>query len=133
MKKSLLIIVALVVVAVGAYLVFKPKSTSNDANNTTNNSGTPAAQTTADPNTVTIKNMDFATKSLTVKKGTTVTWKNEDSASHTVTFDDSAMSSANSSLFANGETYKYTFDTAGTFAYHCTPHPFMKGTIVVTD
>jgi plastocyanin len=29
-------------------------------------------------------------------------------------------------------TFSFTFPKAGTFAYHCTIHPFMKGTIVVS-
>jgi plastocyanin len=28
-------------------------------------------------------------------------------------------------------SYERTFDQAGTFAYHCTPHPFMRGTVIV--
>jgi plastocyanin len=36
-----------------------------------------------------------------------------------------------SELLAKGESYSFTFKKAGTYTYHCTPHPYMKGTVVV--
>src|SRR3989338_1937486 len=36
-----------------------------------------------------------------------------------------------SSLLGQGETYSYTFSTPGIFNYHCAPHPYMKGKIIV--
>lgn len=80
-------------------------------------------------NTVSIKNFAFTPSTITVKAGTTVTWTNSDQDPHTV--------SANGGQFRSqtlntGDTYKYTFSTAGTFAYLCTIHPFMTATVVVT-
>jgi plastocyanin len=64
---------------------------------------------------------------LTVPVGTTVTWGNNDNTGHTTTSDSNLW---NVSL-APGATGSFTFTTPGTYAYHCTIHSFMKGTIVV--
>jgi Copper binding proteins, plastocyanin/azurin family len=45
-----------------------------------------------------------------------------------VTADDSSFSSTE---IGEGETYSRTFDTAGTFAYHCEIHDYMTGTVSV--
>lgn len=77
---------------------------------------------------VEIKDFAFGPKTLTVKKGTTVTWTNQDSVSHTATADNGSFDTG---LLAKGESGSVTFDKVGTFAYHCTPHPNMKATIIV--
>ncbi len=71
----------------------------------------------------------FSPASLTVSVGDTVTWLNTDSMTHTVTSDTGAFDSG---LLSPGDRWSYTFTQAGTYAYHCTPHPQMTGTIVVT-
>jgi amicyanin len=80
---------------------------------------------------VTIADFKFAPESLTIPVGTKVIWTNNDSVSHTVTGDDTG-SPLKSDLIPQGKTFEYTFSKAGTYAYHCTPHPFMKATIIVT-
>lgn len=81
------------------------------------------------PNTVIIQNFAFSPNNLTVKAGTTVTWINNDSTTHTVTSDNGAFQS--SSNINQGTNYTFTFTKAGTYPYHCSIHPEMKGTIVV--
>jgi plastocyanin len=71
-----------------------------------------------------------------VAVGTTVTWTNQDSTLHTVysgSPDDSTNSGKlfQSTYMAKGQTFQHKFDTAGTFDYYCTLHPFMIGQIVV--
>ena len=78
---------------------------------------------------VDIKNFAFNPASLTAKVGDKVTWTNSDSAAHTVTFDDGSVDSKN--IDSNG-TFEHTFSSAGTFAYHCTIHTNMKGTVTVS-
>jgi plastocyanin len=78
---------------------------------------------------VTIQGFAFNPQEITVAVGDTVTWTNMDSATHTVTFDEGDDSSGN---IANGDTYEETFDTAGTFAYHCSIHSSMTGTVTVS-
>jgi len=85
---------------------------------------------TSQASSVSISNFAFSPTSLTVKKGTTVTWTNNDSVPHTVTGDNGGPSSGS---ISSGTSYSYTFTTTGTFAYHCTIHPSMHGTVVVTE
>lgn len=74
-----------------------------------------------------ISGFKFA-ETVTISAGQSVRWVNADPVDHTITFESAAMSSA---LIKQGTAYTYTFDRPGTYTYHCTPHPFMKGTIVV--
>ena len=75
----------------------------------------------------------FSPAKLTIKAGTTVTWKNTTAVGHTVTSDDgkSFDSGTSNPIIAQSGTFSFTFSTAGTFAYHCAIHPFMKATIIV--
>jgi len=70
----------------------------------------------------------FTPATLTVKPGTTVTWTNTGSASHTVTADDGSFASG---TLAGGATFSQTFAKAGTYAYHCSIHHSMVATVVV--
>jgi plastocyanin len=79
---------------------------------------------------VTIQNFAFNPPTLTVKVGTEVTWTNQDSTTHTVTFD---TGGAKSGDLAQGATYKQTFSSAGTLTYHCSIHPTMTATVTVTQ
>ena len=83
----------------------------------------------ASQNTVAIKDYAFSPSTLTIQKGANVTWRNDDSVQHQITSDSQAFSSP---LFGTGGTYTYQFNTTGTFPYHCSIHPSMKGTVVVT-
>jgi amicyanin len=70
----------------------------------------------------------FQTPSLTISAGQAVRWTNDDTVEHSVTFDGTEPGSP---LILPTGTYVHRFDTPGTYLYHCTPHPFMKGMIVV--
>lgn len=81
-------------------------------------------------------NDDFYVPStLMIGKGTTVTWKNEDSTLHTVTSgtaeSDISGTEFDSSYLAGGKSFQHTFSGAGTFEYYCTLHPFMKAKVIV--
>jgi plastocyanin len=78
---------------------------------------------------VSIKGFAFSPADVTIKVGETVTWTNEDSATHTIAADNGGFT--NSGDIAQGATYSTTFDKAGTFPYHCSIHPNMKGTVTV--
>lgn len=82
-------------------------------------------------NEVAIKDFAFAPGTVTVKVGTTVTWKNNDQDPHTVTSTGSGGPLKSPTLQTN-DTYKYTFTQAGKFDYLCTIHPFMTASVVVT-
>jgi plastocyanin len=71
----------------------------------------------------------FAPATVFVNAGDTVTWTNGSDAPHTVT-SDSGTELASDKLAA-AATFKHTFAAEGTFAYHCTIHPYMKAKVVV--
>jgi plastocyanin len=77
----------------------------------------------------------FEPPNLTASKGTTVTWTNADSTLHTVTSGSAEAGNSgtefDSSYLAAGKTFQHPFNTAGTFDYYCTLHPWMKGKVVV--
>lgn len=79
---------------------------------------------------VAIDNYAFKAPVVTVAPGTTVVWKNADDDPHTVTADDGLFDSKG---LGQGDTFKYTFAKPGRYPYHCSAHPFMKGTIVVKE
>jgi plastocyanin len=78
---------------------------------------------------VEIAGFAFAPGSRSVKVGDSVKWTNQDGATHTVTADDGAFDSGN---LAKGKSFTFTFDQAGTFAYHCNIHQSMTGKVTVT-
>lgn len=79
-------------------------------------------------NNISIKNFAFSVSTLTVSSGTVVKWTNNDATAHTVTADDGSF---NSGELASGQSYTHTFDSTGTYAYHCTYHPMMTASVVV--
>ena len=82
--------------------------------------------------TVNISMVDnaFQPQNLTVQVGTTVVWTNNGNNPHTSTSDTGLWDSG---LLSKGQTFSRTFDTPGTFPYHCTPHQSlgMVGTLTV--
>jgi plastocyanin len=81
-----------------------------------------------DANTIVMKNFDFSPMMLTVKAGTTVTWKNLDGEPHTVVSPDGVF---RSHALDQGDTFTFKFDTPGTYKYICSIHPKMMAAIVV--
>jgi plastocyanin len=67
---------------------------------------------------------------MTVQAGQSVTWTWDDQGNqHSVSADDGSFESC---LQGAGSTFTTTFAKAGTYAYHCSIHPQMKGTVTVT-
>ena len=80
---------------------------------------------------VAIRDFGFHPDSLSVPPGATVTWINCDDAGsepHTTTSDGGVW---NSPDLSPGNRFSHTFPAQGAFPYHCTPHPFMLGKVVV--
>lgn len=77
---------------------------------------------------VSIANFAFAPATVTVTVGDTVTWTNTDAVVHTATASDGSWDTGD---IAEGASASITFQAAGTFAYICTPHPTMTGTVIV--
>lgn len=140
MKKGLLAVLAIVVVVGGAAALMvmnnkdeggnpsNPSSSNSDSDSSTNPSNQDQAVATT---SVTIADMSFSPATITVQKGSTVTWTNQDSTPHTVTGDDSGNMDSDS--LSQGDTYKFTFNETGTFTYHCNFHSDMTGKVIVTE
>ncbi len=95
------------------------------SSNTQNNNPSPA--TTG--NNIEINNFAFSPSELTINQGDTVTWTNKDSVKHSITSD--SGSELGSSLLSTSETFSHTFNTVGTYNYHCSAHPSMTAKIIV--
>jgi plastocyanin len=114
--KSICMLAARMVILLASFSCSKTKDNSqppSDGNSTFN-----------------IHNMAFPAK-ITVKKGTTVKWFNQDGVAHTVTSDDGTT--FDSGNLAAGATFSYTATTVGTFPYHCELHSNMTGILEVTQ
>jgi plastocyanin len=88
------------------------------------------------PDTVTIHDLKFDPQTLTVAKGTTVTWVNKDQIPVQVQSDDFGAKGAPAGQFSSEplnpeESYTLRFDNTGEFTYADPFHPYMKGTIIV--
>jgi plastocyanin len=78
---------------------------------------------------VEVKNFSFSPMDLTVTAGTTVTWKFDDSAQHTVKASDGSFTSP---ALSNGKTFSFKFTKPGKYSYICSIHQYMTGTITVS-
>jgi plastocyanin len=74
-----------------------------------------------------MRNLAFTPAKIETAVGTTVAWTNDDQLAHSVTADDGSWDSG---LIEPGSTWRRTFDKPGTYNFHCTPHPFMKGAVI---
>ncbi|MDP2628271.1 MAG: cupredoxin family copper-binding protein [Nanoarchaeota archaeon] len=126
MKKVVIIVVTILIllVAGGIYLNSPRYSydygSSGDENSAENFNGT---------YNVDVVGFSFSPSEIKIKVGETITWTNYDSAQHTITSD--SGNELNSEYLSKGETYSHTFTEKGVYEYHCIPHPYMKGRIIV--
>ena len=88
----------------------------------------PSGAARAEDAMVKISNFQFAPARLTVKAGITVTWRNNDDIPHTVT---STTRAFKSKALDTDDAFSFAFTEPGSYAYFCSLHPHMTGTIVV--
>jgi len=102
---------------------------NTDTQTTPPTGGTPGPDFTPGPTAeVIIDNLTFSPETLTVTPGTTVTWLNQESVTHTV----SSLSGAfESGSMSPGDSFSFTFNDKGIFEYRCSLHPTMRGTVTV--
>jgi plastocyanin len=106
---------------------------------TTNNPPAPTATSSSATANITITtdssgSFVFSPKTLTIKVGTTVVWKNTTQTAHTVTSlsQPKVFNSGDNTPVNSDMTFSFTFTTAGSFPYQCDFHPqTMQGTITV--
>lgn len=87
-----------------------------------------SAETKPKTHTVAIRGFQYAPPTLTVRVGDTVVWKNADVVPHTATAKGKGLDTG--AIAANGSG-QYVAKKKGTYAYDCTFHPTMRGTLVV--
>jgi plastocyanin len=95
------------------------------------NGATPSSAAPVATSAVTIDNFSFSPAAIRVKAGTTVTWTNHDDEPHSVVSSQEPMRSP--TLAGNANTFSHTFAKPGTYHYNCGIHPFMQGTVEVTQ
>lgn len=119
-KNVLVILIAILVIIVGmVYFSQQPRVTQNNQPNQPSNNDSEVLS-------ITIQNFSFNPAELNVKKGSTVTWINQDSVPHKI-----SGGGFQSSALDKGQSFSFTFDAVGTFDYVCSIHPSMKGKIIV--
>lgn len=97
---------------------------------------------------VDIRDFKYTKPNIKIKKGTKVTWTNQDAIQHNVMLDHGDNSNAPHNapkpnevkpdvfagpLLSKGESYSFTFNEVSTDPYHCSPHPYMKGSVTVVE
>lgn len=114
-----------------------PSQNSGEQPPTEKKEDTSASNGQSEITNVEIKDFAFSPASITVKKGTKVTWTNQDTTGHNVVASDSGNGGGlptSNSLLGKGESYSFTFNEVGTFDYVCAPHASsMKGTVKVVE
>jgi len=140
MKKTAWLWIGLVaLLVIGGALVWmllsnKSTTMNMDHSATENSNGAPAEAQSGTVD-VAIKDMAFSPATIKVKKGTKVVWTNQDAVGHNAVADSAQTGGlpTEATLLQKGKTQAFTFDTVGTFSYHCTPHPFMHGSVEVVE
>jgi plastocyanin len=115
--------IGVMIMLAGSLLVF--------ASGCKDNSSSPTAPTTGSSSitTISMAGNTFSPSTLTVAVHTTITWNNNSSIAHTSTSD--VAGKWDTGNIPAGSSKQTTFDSTGTFHYHCTYHSGMTGTITV--
>lgn len=131
MDKWIVSIIILIVLAAfgGFYLVLNnQEQVPTNISTTTESIVNVPTQTSV---TVNISDFAFNPVTLRIKTGTRVIWMNEGVVSHNVVSDTEDFPA--SSILSKGQSFSHTFSSAGTIKYHCSIHPTMKATIIVSN
>lgn len=144
MKKALITLVVVVAAFIAIWKIWPDGNKTAEQINTPTTSPSVSASSSPTPKvsispsasvqpgkgsvSVLIDNFAFSPSSLVVRKGTTVTWTNNDTVPHIIRGDKGVPVS---SSLAPGQSYSFTFNTVGTFAYHSSLYPATKGVIEV--
>lgn len=107
-------------------------SSSQETTTTAGGSATTAGGA-AGTKTVVMKGMAFNPPSIKAKVGDTITFKNEDEATHTGTTEKGAPAAFDTGDLKRGESKEVKVAEAGTYDYECTIHDYMKGKIEVSQ
>lgn len=120
-----IVVVALVAIAVSVFVIMNPRGVETNATEATSE--------------IVITERGVTPPTVTVKKGSSVTWKNQDTAEHQL-----VLTSPNPPAelegfgmtegLGSGEEYSFTFEAAGTFTYNDPTSPeLVQGTLIVEE
>jgi amicyanin len=137
-QKVMIGVIVAVIVIVGGVVAAGGKK-SDTASTSTSSSSSPSTSKSSDASSsaavattaVEIKDYMFAPMITKVNVGDTITWTNMDGVHHNVVADTKSDSAPNGPLIGKGETYSFKFTKAGSYSFHCEPHPYMHGTVIV--
>jgi plastocyanin len=93
----------------------------------------PAQRTYTPQTTILIGSASVNPQIMVVDRGVTVTWLNTDMGLHTIISDKGNPESFLSYPLADNDEFQWTFTMPGTYGYHCTDNPNIKGTIIVSS
>lgn len=122
------VLLTAIAIAIGSVLIVMLSANASDSDSSAAASP-PAGAGAGDAVTIDITNFKYKPVSLTVKRGSRVTWVNHDSAPHTATAGGAAR--FDTGTLKKGDEKTVTLSKRGTYAYVCTFHPFMKATVIV--
>jgi plastocyanin len=120
--------VSLIMIVAGIFLLAASGCKDNSSNPTGPNYNTPIANVNTNTNTIVLGNSSFSPALDTIAVNSTVTWNNTSGIAHTSTSNSGVWDTGN---IPAGSTATTTFNTAGTFPYHCKYHSGMVAVIVV--
>ncbi len=140
MKKTLLIIIIILLVGIGIYYLvgtiskYKLNQENSKSESPLINMKTsfPVEKDSIKKPTdmiIRINDSSFIPSILTIRPGTKVTWVNNESVTHTVISDAPGLFESGNIL--PRQSYSTTFLESGTILYHCSLHPNMKGRVIV--
>lgn len=103
--------------------------------------------TTQSEVTMDIVDYKYSQPNIRIKKGTKVTWTNQDTVQHNVMLEHEGADKAHDPpsreqvdpnklagpLLEKGESYSFTFNEVTINPYHCSPHPYMIGSVTVVE
>lgn len=131
-------ILATLFIIIGGSIVFV-KMSNNDTNTTNETNDNSSKSDISESSeilvgsvSISIRNLAYSREKITIKKGSTITWTNEDSMAHTVT-STSSSDSFDSGTLEKDQTFSKTFNSVGTFDYFCSFHSSMKAEVVVVE
>ena len=120
----IIVVVSIIVLAVTAVVGVHFSSTSGSAPASIQATSVDTMHVTID-----ISSYEYRPGNLSVPRGATVTWVNDDKVAHTAT--EKSSGSWDTQVIHEGESVSINFDKPGSYTYYCSIHPYMSGVLVV--
>lgn len=134
-KRHLIFITVLLIVVVAAGFIFWPSKKVNSPGNGTTDTGTSVAETPFRielfQEQVNINARAFNPATVKIKKGDAVAWVNKNNAGRTIQSDSGPVGFKGQGQLGLNDMYLVTFTTVGTYTYHDSANPSIKGTVIV--